>query len=86
MGYNLYLAVCPLRRSRPLPIVEKRGGSAEKELRREVLQPATMNVNNGSLADGTPVTLSFSGKVGEIRKHVPEDRDAESRTGSKCCT
>jgi hypothetical protein len=31
-----------------------------------------MNVNNCSFADGTPITLSFSKKVGEIMKHIPE--------------
>jgi hypothetical protein len=31
-----------------------------------------MNVNNCSFADGTPITLSFSQKIGEIMKHIPE--------------
>lgn len=31
-----------------------------------------MNVNNCSFADGTPITLSFAEKVGEIMKHIPE--------------
>ena len=32
-----------------------------------------MNVNNCSFADGVPITLAFSHKVGEIMKHVPAD-------------
>jgi hypothetical protein len=32
-----------------------------------------MNVNNCSFADGTPITLSFSEKIGEIMKHVSDD-------------
>jgi hypothetical protein len=32
-----------------------------------------MNVNNCAYADGKPITLSFSQKIGEIMKHIPVD-------------
>jgi hypothetical protein len=84
MGYIPYLATYPGSYvPDPWQIVEKHGGSSEKELLREVLQLTKMNVNNCSFADGTPITLSFSGKVGEIMKHVPEDRDEDLQTGYK---
>jgi hypothetical protein len=82
MGFVPYLATYPgTYVPDPWQIVEKHGGSGEKELLREVLQLTKMNVNNCSFADGTPITLSFSQKVGEIMKHVPEDRDADLKSG-----
>lgn len=39
-----------------------------------------MNVNNCSFADGTPITLSFSKKVSEIMKHIPDDRSDDLKT------
>jgi hypothetical protein len=55
---------------RPWEITQHIGGSAPKELLREILTLTKMNVNNCSYADGTPITLSFSHKIGEILKHV----------------
>ena len=37
-----------------------------------------MNVNNCAFADGTPITLSFSHKVGEIMKHVPDGQPIQT--------
>jgi hypothetical protein len=54
-------------------ILERHGSSAPKDLFREVLELTKMNVNNCSFADGTPITLSFSQKIGEIMKHVTDD-------------
>jgi hypothetical protein len=82
MGFIPYLATYPgTYIPQPWQIIEKHGGSSEKDLFREVLQLTKMNVNNCSFADGTPITLSFSRKVGEIMKHVPENRDADLQTG-----
>ena len=55
-----------------IAVVEHHGGSSKKDLFREVLELTKMNVNNCSFADGTPITLSFAEKVGEIMKHIPE--------------
>ena len=54
----------------PWQIIEHHGGSSPKELFREVLELTKMNVNNSSYADGVPITLSFSEKIGEIMKHA----------------
>jgi hypothetical protein len=73
MGYIPYLATYPGSYvPEPWQIVEHHGGSDKKSLLREVLELTKMNVNNCSYADGTPITLSFADKVGEIMKHVPE--------------
>jgi hypothetical protein len=53
-------------------------GAALKELLKEVLELTKMNVNNCSYADGAPITLSFSRKVGEIMKHAPEDETVQT--------
>jgi hypothetical protein len=42
-----------------------------------------MNVNNCSFADGTPITLSFSEKIGEIMKHVTEEEANTLQTSYK---
>ena len=82
MGYVPYLATYPGSYvPDPWCIVEHYGGSSKKELLREVLELTKMNVNNCSFADGTPITLSFSQKVGEIMKHIPEGE--ELQTGYK---
>src|SRR6266567_2603822 len=44
-----------------------------KLLLTEVLALTKMNVNNCTFADGVPITLSFSQKIGDIMKHIPED-------------
>lgn len=84
MGFIPYLATYPGSYvPDPWHIVEHHGGSSKKDLFREVLELTKMNVNNCSFADGTPITLSFAEKVGEIMKHVPEDRDQDLQTGYK---
>ncbi len=73
MGYIPYLQTYPGSYvPEPWQLVEKHGGSSPRDLLREVLDLTKMNVNNCSFADGTPITLSFSDKVGEIMKHVPD--------------
>ena len=62
----------------PWQIIEHHGGSSKKDLLREVLELTKMNVNNCSFADGTPITLSFSEKVGEIMKHIPEHESLQT--------
>jgi hypothetical protein len=84
MGFIPYLATYPGSYvPDPWHIVEHHGGSSKKDLFREVLELTKMNVNNCSFADGTPITLSFAEKVGEIMKHVPEDKDEDLQTGYK---
>ena len=62
----------------PWQILERHGSSAPKDSFREVLELTKMNVNNCSFADGTPITLSFSQKIGEIMKHVADDDSVQT--------
>jgi hypothetical protein len=74
MGFIPYLETYPKPYvPEPWQITEHYGGSAPEDLLREILALTKMNVNNCAFADGTPITISFSQKVGEIMKHVPED-------------
>lgn len=74
MGFTPYLETYPGSYvPEPWQITEHHGGSAPKDLLREVLVLTKMNVNNCAFADGTPITLSFSEAVGEIMKHIPKD-------------
>jgi len=74
MGFIPYLETYPGNYvPEPWQIIERHGSSAPKDLFREVLELTKMNVNNCSFADGTPITLSFSEKIGEIVKHVSEE-------------
>ena len=74
MGYIPYLETYPGSYvPEPWQITERHGSSAPKDLLKEVLALTKMNVNNCAFADGTPITLSFSQKIGEIMKHIPED-------------
>lgn len=57
----------------PWHITDRHGESDPKELLREVLALTKMNVNNCAFADDVPITLSFSQKIGDIMKHIPED-------------
>ena len=74
MGFIPYLETYP-RSHVPLPwhIVQHVGGSAPKDLFREILALTKMNMNNCAFADGAPITISFSRKVGEIMKHISLD-------------
>jgi hypothetical protein len=73
MGFIPYLETYPgLYVPTPWQIVDHHGGSSPKDLLREVLTLTKMNVNNCAFADGTPITLSFSRKIGDIMKHIPE--------------
>lgn len=79
MGFIPYLETYPGNYvPEPWQIVERHGSSAPKDLFREVLELTKMNVNNCSFADGTPITLSFSEKVGEIMKHVSDEDTVQS--------
>jgi len=74
MGFIPYLETYPKPYvPEPWQLTEHHGGSAPKDLFREILALTKMNVNNCAFADGTPITISFSKKVGEIMKHIPED-------------
>ena len=74
MGFIPYLETYPKPYvPEPWQITEHHGGSAPEDLFREILALTKMNVNNCAFADGTPITISFSQKVGEIMKHIPED-------------
>jgi hypothetical protein len=71
MGYTPYLETYPGPYvPEPWQITQHIGGSAPKDLLREVLALTKMNVNNCSFADGIPITISFAKKIGEIMKHV----------------
>lgn len=73
MGYIPYLQTYPGSYvPEPWQITDHRGGSAPRELLKEVLALTKMNVNNCAFADGTPITLLFSKRIGEIMKHIPD--------------
>jgi hypothetical protein len=79
MGFIPYLQTYPGHYPpEPWELVERHGGSAPRELFKEVLELTKMNVNNCSFADGVPITLSFADKVGEIMKHIPEGDPVET--------
>lgn len=74
MGFIPYLETYPGSYvPEPWQITDHHGGSAPKDLFRELLVLTKMNMNNCDFADGTPITLLFSRKIGEIMKHIPED-------------
>lgn len=74
MGFIPYLETSPVSYvPEPWQITQHVGGSSPKDIFREILALTKMNVNNCAFADGTPITLSFSQKVGEIMKHIPDD-------------
>jgi hypothetical protein len=74
MGFIPYLETYPGSYvPEPWQIIDHHGASAPKDLFKEVLALTKMNVNNCSFADGSPITISFSGMIGEIMKHVPVD-------------
>ena len=84
MGYIPYLETYPGSHvPEPWQILERHGSSSPKDLFREVLELTKMNVNNCSFADGTPITLSFSQRIGEIMKHVSEDEEDTIQTSYK---
>jgi hypothetical protein len=74
MGYIPYFNTYPGSYvPEPWYIADHHGGSAPKDLFREILTLTKMNVNNCNFADGIPITLAFSRQIGEIMKHIPED-------------
>lgn len=79
MGFVPYLETYP-RTYVPTPwqITQHIGGSSPKDLFREVLTLTKMNVNNCNFADGAPITISFSRKVGEIMKHISPEEQVQS--------
>jgi len=80
MGFIPYLETYPKTYvPEPWQMVQHIGGSAPKELFREILALTKMNVNNCAFADGTPITLKFSKYVGEVMKHVPADGKIQSK-------
>lgn len=80
MGFIPYLETYPKPYvPEPWQITQHIGGSSPKDLFKEVLALTKMNVNNCAFADGTPITLSFSQKIGEIMKHVPTDGVVQPR-------
>lgn len=79
MGFIPYLETYPRPYvPEPWQIIQHIGGSHPKDLFREILTLTKMNVNNCAFADGAPITLSFSRKVGEIMKHISEDEKVQS--------
>lgn len=80
MGYIPYLETAPISYvPEPWQITQHVGGSAPKDLFREILALTKMNVNNCSFADGTPITISFSRMIGEIMKHIPADGEVQQQ-------
>jgi hypothetical protein len=80
MGFIPYLETYPKTYvPEPWQIVQHVGRRAPKDIFREMLALTKMNVNNCAFADGTPITLSFSQKVGEIMKHVSKNGIIQSQ-------
>lgn len=74
MGFIPYLETYPRPHvPEPWQLIQHIGGSAPKDIFREVLALTKMNMNNCAFADGAPITISFSRKVGEIMKHISPD-------------
>lgn len=79
MGFVPYLETYPRPYvPEPWQISQHIGGSSPRDLFREILTLTKMNVNNCNFADGAPITISFSRKVGEIMKHISEDEIVQS--------
>lgn len=73
MGFIPFLETSPAPYvPTPWQITDHHGGSDPKDLFRDMLSLTKMNVNNCSFADSSPIVLSFSRKIGEIMKHIPE--------------
>lgn len=73
MGYIPYLETYPGSYvPEPWQLVDHHGGTAPRDLFREILALTKMNVNNCTFADGAPITLLFAKRVGDIMKHIPE--------------
>jgi hypothetical protein len=80
MGFIPYLETYPGSYvPEPWQITEHHGGSAPKDIFREILALTKMNVNNCSFADGTPITISFSQMIGEIMKHIPKGGEVQPK-------
>ena len=73
MGFIPYLETSPTPYV-PVPwqMTDHHGDSDPKDLFQDILNLTKMNVNNCSFADSSPIVLSFSRKIGEIMKHIPE--------------
>lgn len=63
----------------PIYISQHLGGTSPIELFKEILALTKMNMNNCSFADGTPITISFAEKIGEIMRHIPEGGIVQSK-------
>lgn len=73
MGFIPFLETSPTPYvPTPWQITDHHGGSDPKDLLCDMLNLTKMNVNNCSFADSSPIVLSFSRKIGEIMKHIPE--------------
>jgi len=84
MGFVPYLETFPGSYvPEPWQLIEHHGGTGPKELFKEMLELTKMNVNNCSFADGSPITISFAHRVGEIMKHLPAGSEQWMQTGYK---
>lgn len=73
MGFIPYLETYPKTYvPEPWQLNQHIGGSTEKALFKEILSLTKLNMNNCAYSDGTPITISFAQKIGEIMKHVKE--------------
>ncbi len=73
MGFIPFLETSPTPYvPTPWQMTDHHGGSDPKDLFLDMLSLTKMNVNNCSFADSSPIVLSFSRKIGEIMKHIPE--------------
>jgi hypothetical protein len=79
MGFVPYLETYPRAHvPQPWQLIQHIGDSSPKDLFKEILTLTKMNVNNCDFADGSPITISFSQKVGEIMKHIEEGARVQS--------
>lgn len=62
----------------PWTILEKHGDSDVMQLAAELMSLTKMNVNNADFSDGTPITLAFAQRVGEILKQVGPEMPVRS--------
>lgn len=73
-GYVPFLKTYPsIRVPQPMEILEHHGDSPWNTVLEEVLALTKMNWNTADFANGKPITLAFSQKVGRILAELPPD-------------
>ncbi|MGH3850345.1 MAG: hypothetical protein ACRDRT_11675 [Pseudonocardiaceae bacterium] len=79
-GYLPYLGRYPHRHLPvPIEIIDHHGDSDPRRIFEEVLALTKLNWNSAGYAETMPITLRFSGLVGDVLREVPADRKPNPR-------